>query len=184
MLCKDIHQGKDQPGLLTSIPFVVSKGDSSKHGGTWGGRPSPKFTFKSCFMDTKVLILESQQGEKGPEAGELVWRTHLCSFTVQTGASLSSSELCFSLRGIKGWITVTLSVLPSRAFQDFYSTMHLTVLRVQFPDGKTKVQSVPPFSLQMHLTPQSKILGLKYGFHISPGSQLPKDNDSNNQAGI
>lgn len=36
-LFNDIHQGKDQPGLLTSIPFVVSKGESSKHGEAWGG---------------------------------------------------------------------------------------------------------------------------------------------------
>ena len=38
MFFKDIHQGKDQPSLLTSIPFVVSKGDSLKHGeGSLGG---------------------------------------------------------------------------------------------------------------------------------------------------
>lgn len=78
-------------------------------------------------MGTEVFLLASQQEEEGPETGDLVWRPQLCSLT---GVSLSSSDLSFSFYGIKSWMTVTLNVLPPWTFQDFYSTVHLTVLPV------------------------------------------------------
>lgn len=50
--------------MLTSIPFGVSNGDSSKHGEAWDGGFLPD-TLKRGFMGTEVPTIESQQVEGG-----------------------------------------------------------------------------------------------------------------------
>lgn len=87
-LFQDTHQRKRQPGLLTSIPFVVSKGGSSKHGKAWGGGLLP-YLHSNPVSWVPMSSSEHHSGEKAWEAGDLVWRPQHCSFAVQTGASLS-----------------------------------------------------------------------------------------------
>lgn len=144
-----------QPGLLTLIPFVVSKGE------TWGGGLLPDLHSNPVSW---VLILASQWGEEGRvgrrpglEASALL--TSCANWGQPLLPLRSVSPLC----RIKRWTALTSKSpasfhIPGFLFYSaFNSPSKSNFQMVKLRSRKDALSPVPPFFFLKHLTHHSKI---------------------------